>query len=158
MPKIESFASSPDELVDRLKKNLKNRLNRLPIRSTGWENYQILTQYSLKNKESNKQTMRNSEIGWGRYDRNKPKYSVFELAPMNSNWTKVLGRPHFLPLAWCEQLWNWPWQHSKMNYTLALHWTADEPIQGSKMNQARKGNHGGAIWKKKYWVHVTPLR
>ena len=36
---------------------------------------------------------------------------------------------------------------SKMNYTLALHWTADEPTQGSKTDQAQKGGHGGAIWK-----------
>ena len=35
-----------------------------------------------------------------------------------------------------------------MNYTLALHCTADEPTQGSKTNQAQKGGHGGAIQKK----------
>ena len=89
-----------------------------------------------------------SEFRWGRYDWNKPKCSVFEPAPMNSNWTEVLGKPHFLSLAWCEQLGNWPWRHSKMNYTLALHWTTGEPTQGSKTDQAQNGGHGSAIQKK----------
>ena len=117
---------------------------------------EILTEYSLKNKESIKKMVRDFEFGWGRYDRNKPKCSVFELALMNSNWTKVLGRPHFLSLARCEQLGNWPWWHSKMNYTLALHWTADEPTQGSKIDQAQKG--AMAMPYGKNCVHVTPLR
>ena len=26
-----------------------------------------------------------------------------------------------------------------MNYTLTLHWTSDEPTQGSKTNQAQRG-------------------
>ena len=43
-----------------------------------------------------------------------------------------------------------------MDQTLALNWTADEPTQGSKIDQAQKGGHGGAILRD--WVHVTPLR
>ena len=35
--------------------------------------------------------MHDSEFGWGRYGLNKPKCSVFELAPMNFGWTKTLG-------------------------------------------------------------------
>ena len=35
-----------------------------------------------------------------------------------------------------------------MNYTLTLHWTADEPTQGSKTDQAQNRGHGGAIRKK----------
>ena len=89
----------------------------------------------------------NSEFEWGRYDRNKPKCSVFEPAPMNFNWTEVLRVPHFLSLAWCEQLGNWPWKHSKMNYTFILHWIVDEPTQGSKTDQAQKMGHGSAIRK-----------
>ena len=92
--------------------------------------------------------VRNSEFGWGRYDQNKPKCSIFEPTPMNSNWIEVLQRPHFLSLACCEQLGNWPWRNSKMNYTLALYWTANEPTQGSKTDQAQKRGHGSAIRKK----------
>ena len=165
---------------------------------TSWPNepvekkFENFTKYFLKNKESIKKMIHDSEFGWGRYDRHKPKCSefkpapmnsgwtetlgngwavwekswtfdrifleeqgghkkkymipnsgegdmaknkaecpVFEPAPMNSNWTEVSGRPHFLPLVWCETLGNWPWRHSKMNYTLALHWTVNEPTQGS---------------------------
>ena len=46
--------------------------------------------------------VRNSEFGWGRYDRNKPKCSVFKLAPMNSNWTEALGTSR----AGWEKNWN----------------------------------------------------
>ena len=35
-----------------------------------------------------------------------------------------------------------------MNYTLTLHWTAGEPTQGSKTDQAQNGGHGSAIQKK----------
>ena len=35
-----------------------------------------------------------------------------------------------------------------MNYTLALHWTADEPTQGSKKQIKPKRGPGGAIRKK----------
>ena len=137
--KLDEPIEPVDHPIDRLRKILKF-----------WHNI------PKKNKESNKKTVHDSEIGWGRYDRNKPKCSIFELAPMNSNWTEVLGRPHFLSLAWCEQLGNWPWWHSKMNYTLALHWTADEPTQGSKIDQAQKG--AMAMPYGKNCVHVTPLR
>ena len=74
---------------------------------------EILIEYSLKNKVSLKKMVHDSEFRWGRYDRNKPKCFVFKPAPMNSNWTEVLGRPHFLSLAWYEQLGNWPWRHPK---------------------------------------------
>ena len=47
--------------------------------------------YFLKNKESIKKMVHDSEFGWGRYDRNKPKCSVFEPAPMNLGWTETLG-------------------------------------------------------------------
>ena len=145
MPKTESFASSLDEPIDRLKKNLTNRLT---IQSNSWEKLSKFEQYSLKNKESNKKMVRDFEFEWERYDWNKPKCSVFEHAHMNSNWVEVLGRPHFLSLARCEELGNWPWWHSKMNYTLALHWIADELTQGSKTDQTQKRDHSGAIRKK----------
>ena len=35
-----------------------------------------------------------------------------------------------------------------MNYTLALHWTADEPTQGSKTDQAQEKGYSGAKRKK----------
>ena len=51
--------------------------NKLPQR-TGWvgckpvelveKNFQILTEYSLKSKESKNKTMHNSELRWGRND------------------------------------------------------------------------------------------
>ena len=122
----------------------------------GWEknwNFDIIF---LEEQGVYKKMVHDSEFEWGRYDWNKAECPVFEPAPMNSNWTEVLGSPHFLPLAWCEQLGNWPWRHSKMNYTLALHWTTNEPTQGSKIDQAQKG--AMAVPYRKNWVHVTSLR
>ena len=43
-----------------------------------------------------------------------------------------------------------------MNYTLALHWAADEPTQGSKTDQAQKGVM--VVPYGKNWVQVTALR
>ena len=43
-----------------------------------------------------------SKFGWGKYDWNKPKCSVFEPTPMNSGWTETLGTS---PTSW-EKIWN----------------------------------------------------
>ena len=51
MPKTKSFASSPDEPAELVEKNS-----------------QILIEYSLKSKESNKKMVHNSELKRGRND------------------------------------------------------------------------------------------
>ena len=63
-----------DRLIDRLRKILKFWYN-IPWRI----------------RNPTKKPVHNSEFGWGRYDQNKPRCSVFEPAPTNSNWTEVLG-------------------------------------------------------------------
>ena len=118
--------------------------------------FEILIEYSLENKESIKKTVYDFELYEGDMIKTSPSAPYSNLLLRTPTELEFLGRPHFLSLAWCEQLGNWPWRHSKMNYPLALHWTADEPTQGSKIDQAQKGGHGGAIWRD--WVHVTPLR
>ena len=75
-----------------------NWLDRLATGSIGCQlvkpiekNFEILTEYSLKNKESIKKMVHNSDLRWGRYDQNKTKCSKFRHAPMNSSWTETLG-------------------------------------------------------------------
>ena len=64
--------------------------------------FSILKEYSLKNNESIKKTVHDSEFGCGRYDWNKPKCSVFKHAPMNFDWTETLG----IGRSGREQIWN----------------------------------------------------
>ena len=64
-----------------------------------------------------KKMVHNSEFGWGRYGQNRPKCSELRHTPINSNWAKTSGWPHFLPMAWYQQLGKWPRWHSKMNHT-----------------------------------------
>ena len=105
----------------------------------GWEENWNFDRIFLEEQGVHKKRYMIPSSGEGDIVKNKAECPIFEPAPMNSNWTEVLRRPHFLSLAWCEQLGNSPWQHSKMNYTLALHWTVDEPTQGLKTDQAQKG-------------------
>ena len=60
-----------------------NRLNRLPTIRPVAKNFENFTECSWKNKESKKETVLDSEFGWGRYDQNKPECSEPQHAPIN---------------------------------------------------------------------------
>ena len=66
--------------------------------------FENLKECFLKNKESIKKMVRDSEFECERYDQNKLKCSEFEHAPMNSNWTEILRGLTSFPIAWCEQI------------------------------------------------------
>ena len=57
---------------------------------------------------------------------------------------KFLGGLISFPMAWCEQLGKLAMMDSKMNYTSALHWFANEPTQGSETDQGQKGAMTGS--------------
>ena len=79
-----------------------NRLNRLPTSLAGWDKNSNLDRISLKEQGIHKKRYVIRSSDKGNMAKNKAECLVFEPTPMNSNWTEVLGRPHFLPLAWCE--------------------------------------------------------
>ena len=109
--------------------------------------FEILTECSLKNKESIKKMVHDSEFEWERYVQNKCKCSKFEPAPMNSNWTEIFGGLTSFPIAWCEQLGKF----SMMELQNELHTrtTLDHKWTYTRLrNRSRpKGGHGGVIWK-----------
>ena len=117
--------------------------------------FEILIKCSLKNKESNKKTMRHSEFGWVRYDQNKPKCFEFEPAPMNSNWTEIFGGPNFLP-------YSMMWTTREIGHDGTPKWTTHPHHIGPQMNlhkaqkpiKAKRGPWRGHM---KTWVHVTPI-
>ena len=57
-----------------------------------------------------KKMVQDSKFGWGRYDQDKPKCSKFRHAPMNSDWTEILGTGR---ASWEKNLKFWqniPWR------------------------------------------------
>ena len=74
----------------------------LGIGWAGWENIFNFERIFLEEQWDHKKMVHDSEFGWGRYDWNKPKCSVFKHAPMNFDWTETLG----IGRSGREQIWN----------------------------------------------------
>ena len=117
--------------------------------------FEILKKCSLTNKESIKKMVCDSEFRWGKYDQNKPMCSEFKPAPMNSDWTEIFGRLHFLP-------YGMMWTTREIGHEGTPKWTTHPYYSGPQMNlhkaqkpiKAKRGPWRGHI---KTWVHVTPI-
>ena len=124
---------------------------------TGWlveKNFEILQNFPWRIRNPTKKWFTIPSSDEGDMITTSPGAPYSNLLRRTPIELKFCGRPHFLLLAWCEQLRSWPWRHSKINYTLGLHWTAYEPAQGSKNDQTPKGVM--AVPYEKKGCHDTP--